>query len=184
MKRKLFLKKRLERKKNRSVLSKSASARSDEYVHWMGEAMRLARRAFDRGEVPVGALVVREGRVLGRGHNRRESTGDPTHHAEIEAIRKASRRMRSWRLDGAVLYVTLEPCAMCAGACVNARIAKVIYGCADPKAGYVETLGRVTADPRLNHRCEIQGGVCEEETAEILRRFFRERRRKKHARAK
>jgi tRNA(adenine34) deaminase len=142
----------------------------------MGEAVRLAQRAFDRGEVPVGAVVVRDGRVLGRGYNRRESTGDPTHHAEIEAIRRASRRVGGWRLDRAVLYVTLEPCAMCAGACVNARIGRIVYGCADPKAGYVETLGNVAADSRLNHRCAIQGGVLNMEASELLRRFFRTRR--------
>ncbi len=142
----------------------------------MREALRLAGRAGSRGEVPVGAIVVREGRVLGRGLNRRELTDDPTHHAEIEAIRKAARRAGDWRLDGSVLYVTLEPCAMCAGACVNARIGAIVYGCPDPKAGYVETLGSIASDSRLNHRCEIEGGVLATESEDLLRRFFRERR--------
>ena len=151
-------------------------AREDD-DRWMREALRLAERAFARGEVPVGAIVVREGAPLGRGHNRRESRQDPTHHAEIEALRRAARRAGGWRLDGAVLYVTLEPCAMCAGACVNARVSRIVYGCPDPKAGYAGTLGNVAADSRLNHRCQVQGGVREAEAAEILRRFFRERRR-------
>lgn len=144
----------------------------------MREALRLAERAFARGEVPVGAIVVRRGEVLGRGHNRRESRRDPTHHAEIEALRRAARRAGGWRLDGTVLYVTLEPCAMCAGACVNARVSRIVYGCPDPKAGYAGTLGNVATDSRLNHRCRVEGGVMEAESAEILRRFFRERRGK------
>ena len=150
----------------------------DDDARWMREALRLAERAAVRGEVPVGAVVVRDGRALGRGANRRESQADPTHHAEIEAIRKAAARAGTWRLDGGTLYVTLEPCAMCAGACVNARIARIVYGCADPKAGYVESLGAIASDARLNHRCALTGGVLGEESAEILRRFFRERRGK------
>jgi tRNA(adenine34) deaminase len=145
---------------------------------WMREALRLAGKAFAGGEVPVGSIVVRDGAALGRGHNRRESRRDPTHHAEIEALRKAARRGGGWRLDGATLYVTLEPCAMCAGACVNARVSRIVYGCPDPKAGYAGTLGNVATDSRLNHRCRVDGGVLEAESAEILRRFFRERRGK------
>ena len=144
----------------------------------MHEAMRLAGRAASRGEVPVGAVVVRGGRALGRGANRRESAADPTHHAEIEAIRRAAARAGTWRLEGSSLYVTLEPCAMCAGACVNARIERIVWGCADPKAGYVASLGAIASDPRLNHRCALTGGVLAEESAELLRRFFRERRGK------
>ena len=156
---------------------------ADDDERWMREALRLAARASDRGEVPVGAVVVRGGRVLGRGSNRRESAADPTHHAEIEAIRKAAARAGNWRLDGCSLYVTLEPCAMCAGACVNARIARIVYGCADPKAGYVATLGAIASDSRMNHRCALSGGVLGEESAELLRRFFRERRGKGAAKA-
>ena len=145
----------------------------------MREALRLAIRAASRGEVPVGALVVRGGRALGRGANRREAQADPTHHAEIEAIRKAARRSGTWRLDGAILYVTLEPCAMCAGAAVNSRIRRIVYGCPDPKAGYVASLGSIPTDVRLNHRCALTGGVLAAESAELLRRFFRERRGKR-----
>ena len=139
-------------------------------------ALRLARLAGRRGEVPVGAVVVRDGKVLGAGCNQRETKNDPVAHAEIQAIRRAARRIGSWRLDGCTLYVTMEPCAMCAGACVNARIAKIVYGCADPKAGYVSSLGAIASDARLNHRCEIVGDVLAGESAEELRGFFRARR--------
>ena len=142
----------------------------------MREAIRLAGRAAERGEVPVGAIVVDRGRVAGRGMNRREARADPTHHAEIEALRAAARSRGGWRLDGAVLYVTLEPCAMCAGACVNSRIERIVYGCADPKAGYAGTLGNIPADSRLNHRCTVEAGVLAGESAELLKQFFRERR--------
>jgi len=150
--------------------------RAEEDERWMREAIRLARRAGERGEVPVGAIVVDRGRVAGRGVNRRESRVDPTHHAEIEALRAAARARGGWRLDGAVLYVTLEPCAMCAGACVNGRIARIVYACPDPKAGYAGTLGNIPGDARLNHRFAVEGGVLAEESGELLRRFFRERR--------
>ena len=142
----------------------------------MRQAIRLARMAARGGEVPVGALVLRDGRILGAGCNQRETKHDPVAHAEIQAIRRASRRIGAWRLDGCVLYATMEPCAMCAGACVNARIARIVYGCADPKAGYVSSLGAIASDPRLNHRCQITGGVLAEEARELLRSFFRERR--------
>jgi len=142
----------------------------------MRRALRLARFGGRRGEVPVGAVILREGKIVGLGCNQRETKHDPVAHAEIQAIRRAARRMGSWRLEGCILYVTMEPCAMCAGACVNARIAKIIYGCADPKAGYVSSLGSIATDPRLNHRCEVVGGVLSEECSEVLRGFFRERR--------
>lgn len=144
----------------------------------MRRALTLAARAERLREVPVGAVVVKEGRIVGRGFNRREGRSDPLHHAELAAIRQASRSLKSWRLSGCVLYATLEPCAMCAGACVNARIARIVYGCADPKGGYVATLGSIASDPRLNHRCQVRGGVLESECAEILRRFFRAQRKK------
>jgi tRNA(adenine34) deaminase len=114
--------------------------------------------------------------MIGRGRNRREAFHDPTHHAEIEAIREAAGAEGTWRLDGATLYATLEPCPMCAGAAVNARLARVVFGCADPKAGYCGTLGNLPADERLNHRCEVAGGLLAEESAELLRLFFRARR--------
>jgi len=176
-KRKGFLKKS-KKKRKFIVPGKNLPIVSDPDARWMNEALRLARRAEVRGEVPVGAVVVRAGRVLGRGSNRRETRADPTHHAEIEALRRAAARSGSWRLDGGTLYVTLEPCAMCAGACVNARIARIVYGCADPKAGYVATLGSIATDARLNHRCELTGGILAAESADLLRRFFRERRGK------
>ena len=144
--------------------------------HFMKEALAFARIAFSEQEVPIGAVLVRENRMTGRGRNRREHLADPTHHAEIEAIREAAREARTWRLDGSTLYVTVEPCAMCAGAAVNARIKRIVYGCADPKAGYCGTLGDIPRDTRLNHRCEVEGGLLAEESAELLRLFFQARR--------
>jgi tRNA(adenine34) deaminase len=145
-------------------------------LHFMKEALAFARIAFSEQEVPIGAVLVRENRMVGRGRNRREHLADPTHHAEIEAIREAARAAGTWRLDGSTLYVTVEPCAMCAGAAVNARIARIVFGCADPKAGYCGTLGDVSRDARLNHRCEVEGGLLAEESAELLRLFFQARR--------
>ena len=143
---------------------------------FMKEALAFARIAFSEQEVPVGAVVVRDGRMVGRGRNRREALGDPTHHAEIEALREAAAAVGTWRLDGATLYATLEPCPMCAGAAVNARLARVVYGCADPKAGYCGSLANVPQDTRLNHNCEVDGGLLADASAEILRLFFRARR--------
>lgn len=145
---------------------------------FMKEALAFARIAFSEQEVPVGAVVVREGRMLGRGRNRREALSDPTHHAEIEAIREAASAAQSWRLEGAILYTTCEPCPMCAGAAVNARISRIVYGCADPKAGYCGSLGDIPRDPRLNHRCAVEGGLLSGEAAELLQLFFRARREK------
>ena len=143
---------------------------------FMREALAFARIAFSEKEVPVGAVVVREGRMIGRGRNRRESLADPTHHAEIEAIREAATAVGNWRLEGATLYATVEPCPMCAGAAVNARVARVVFGCPDPKAGYCGTLGNIPQDPRLNHRCEVEGGVLASEAADLMRLFFQARR--------
>jgi tRNA(adenine34) deaminase len=139
---------------------------------WMLEALELARAAAALGEVPIGALVVREGEVVGRGFNRRESDRDPLAHAEILAIREAARAVGGWRLAGCTLYVTLEPCPMCAGALVNARVDRLVYGAADPKAGYCGTLGNLVQDPRLNHRLAVTAGVLEDECAAVLRTFF------------
>jgi tRNA(adenine34) deaminase len=144
---------------------------------WMTEALAEARRAGEMGEVPVGAVVVREGEVIGRGLNRRETDRDPLAHAEILAIREAASRLGSWRLDRCTLYVTLEPCAMCAGALVNSRVERLVYGAADPKAGYCGTLGNLVQDPRLNHRLEVTAGVLESESAALLRGFFASLRR-------
>ncbi|MEA2736495.1 MAG: tRNA(adenine34) deaminase [Humisphaera sp.] len=145
---------------------------------WMREAIAEAQEALAAGEVPIGAVVVHEpsGRIIGRGHNRRENDHDPTAHAEILALREAAHAIGHWRLLDCVLVVTLEPCPMCAGAAVNARIPRLIYGCLDPKAGAVRTLFRLCDDERLNHRIEIEEGVLAEECAELLRSFFRAQR--------
>lgn len=145
---------------------------------WMMEALAEARRAADLGEVPIGAVVVRGGEILGRGHNRREIDGDPLAHAEILAIRDAASRMGGWRLTEATMYVTLEPCPMCAGALVNSRVQRLVYGAADPKAGYCGSLGNLVQDPRLNHRLEVTAGVLESESAALLRGFFSSLRRR------
>lgn len=139
----------------------------------MGVALDEARRAARAGEVPVGAVVVSAaGERLAAAHNRRESDRDPLAHAEVLAIREAARRTGSWRLEGATLYVTLEPCAMCAGALVLARVARLVYGAADAKAGYCGSLGDLVRDPRLNHRLEVVSGLLAEASGELLRSFF------------
>ncbi|HVE65903.1 MAG TPA: tRNA adenosine(34) deaminase TadA [Thermoanaerobaculia bacterium] len=140
------------------------------------EAIAFARIAYSEQEVPVGAVVVRDGHMIGRGRNRREALADPTHHAEIEAIREAAQAVGSWRLEGATLYATVEPCPMCAGAAVNARISRIVFGCADPKAGYCGTLGNIPEDPRLNHRAVVEGGLLAEECGDLMKLFFQARR--------
>ena len=138
----------------------------------MGEALIEAKRAEKRGEVPVGSVFVREGRIISRGHNLREAAQDPTAHAELIALRKAAARLGSWRLVGVTCYVTLEPCPMCAGALVNSRVERVVWGCSDPKAGAVETLYNLGTDERLNHRFEAVSGIRTEECAHLLSDFF------------
>jgi tRNA(adenine34) deaminase len=139
----------------------------------MSEALRLAREAAAEGEIPVGAVLLdREGTIVGRGRNRRES-GDPLGHAEILAIAEAARRIPGWRLDGTTMVVTLEPCAMCAGALVNARVERLVFGAYDPKAGFCGSLGNLVQDPRLNHRLQVEGGFMEEASRELLQQFFR-----------
>jgi len=145
----------------------------EEHRYWMSLALELADEAARRGEVPVGALVVRNGEVVGRGFNRREQTKDPLAHAELLALREAALATGHWRLDACDLYVTLEPCAMCAGATVNARLRRLVYGAKDPKAGAVETFYGIPTDPRLNHRVEVVSGVRAEECAAVLTDFFR-----------
>jgi tRNA(adenine34) deaminase len=142
----------------------------------MREALALAREAGERGEVPVGAVAVLEGRIVGRGANARESARDPTAHAELLAIQEAARTLGRWRLSGVTLVVTLEPCTMCAGAMVLARIDRLVYGAPDPKAGAVGSLMDLSQDPRLNHRFPVERGVLAEEAGELLRAFFRARR--------
>jgi tRNA(adenine34) deaminase len=138
---------------------------------WMRQAIAEAERAAALGEVPIGAVLVCDGEVLGRAHNRRELDRDPLAHAELLAIRQAAERVGGWRVGG-TMYVTLEPCAMCAGALVAARVGRLVYGAADPKAGYCGTLGNVVQDPRLNHRLEVTPGVLGEECGALLSGFF------------
>jgi tRNA(adenine34) deaminase len=139
---------------------------------WMHEALGLARMAAAAGDVPVGAVVVQAGEMIGRGHNRREADGDPLAHAELLAIREAASRLGGWRLTGCTLYATLEPCAMCAGALVNARVERLVFGARDPKAGFCGSLGNLVEDPRLNHRLEVVDGVLASDCGAMLRRFF------------
>jgi tRNA(adenine34) deaminase len=140
---------------------------------WMREALAEADSAALHEDVPVGCVVVADsGRELGRGHNAREKSADPTAHAEIIAIRAASATIGNWRLDGATVYVTLEPCAMCAGALVLSRVARLVFGCRDPKSGAVTSLFGIGQDARLNHRFEVVGDVLADECVERLRRFF------------
>lgn len=143
---------------------------------FMKQALDQAVRALDHEDVPVGAIIVQDGRIIGRGRNQREQLQDPTAHAEILAITAAAESIGHWRLEGCTLYVTLEPCPMCAGAIVQARIPRVVYAAADPKAGACHSLYEITHDERLNHRCETVGGVMAEPAAELLREFFRYRR--------
>jgi tRNA(adenine34) deaminase len=138
----------------------------------MREALAEAARAEALGEVPVGAVAVRDGVVIARGHNLRERSQDPTSHAELIAVRKTAARLASWRLTGVTIYVTLEPCPMCAGALVNARVDRVVWGCDDPKAGATRTLFAIGDDPRLNHRFEMVPGVLADECAGHLKAFF------------
>ena len=142
----------------------------------MALALEEARRAAAWGDVPVGAVVARGGEMLGRAGNQREHRSDPTAHAEILSLRQASEVLGSWRLDGCSLFVTLEPCAMCAGAMVLARIERLVFGATDPKAGFAGSLGDLVRDERLNHSLDVTSGVLEAECGEVLRAFFRERR--------
>jgi tRNA(adenine34) deaminase len=144
---------------------------------WMSIALEEARAAAALGDVPVGAVIVDGDRLLARGRNRRELDTDPTAHAEIVALREAARELGHWRVE-ATLYVTQEPCPMCAGAIVNARIKRLVFGCANPKAGAVQTLYAIPTDTRLNHRAEVLGGVRADECAQVLSEFFRELRGK------
>ena len=142
----------------------------------MEVALELARAAAEAGEVPVGAVCVLDGAIVGRGRNARESAHDPTAHAELLAIQDTARTLGRWRLTGVTLLVTLEPCAMCAGALVLARVDRLVIGASDPKAGAVGSLMDLSSDPRLNHRYPVERGLLAEESAELLRSFFRARR--------
>jgi tRNA(adenine34) deaminase len=145
---------------------------------WMRRALEAAHEAAGAGDVPVGAVVVAGGVALAVERNGREELSDPTAHAEVLALRTAARVLGRWRLDGATLYVTQEPCPMCAGALVNARIARLVYGCDNPKAGAVRTFYQIADDPRLNHRAEVTGGVLAAECGRVLSEFFQRLRQK------
>jgi tRNA(adenine34) deaminase len=139
---------------------------------FMGEAIEEANAAARLGEVPIGAVVVVDGRVIARGHNRRETRRDPIAHAEADVLRRAARTLGGWRLVGCTLYVTLEPCVMCAGAMVQARLPRLVYGAADPKAGAAGSVIDVLRDPRFNHTVEVVSGVRADECGALLREFF------------
>lgn len=149
-----------------------------DHQYWMQEAIREAKKAEAIREVPIGAVIVRDGVIIGRGHNTRESTHDPTAHAEIIAIRQASEAIGAWRLLNCTLYVTLEPCPMCAGAILQARLPLIVYGTPDPKAGCAGTLMNLLADSRFNHQTEVISGIEQEQCAELLTSFFRRLRQK------
>jgi len=148
----------------------------------MREALLEAEKACTLGEVPIGAVVVLAREIISRGHNLRETLNDATAHAEIIAMRKAAQKIGSWRLSGATLYCTVEPCAMCAGAIVQFRVKTLVYGAADPKAGAVDSVIDVVRHPRFNHGVEVISGIMEEECSDIIKRFFQELRREKYER--
>jgi tRNA(adenine34) deaminase len=153
-----------------------SETRADEF--WMEEALREAQRAEAAGEVPVGAVVVSDGQIVGRGYNRPISTSDPTAHAEILALREAGQRLGNYRLGGCNMYVTVEPCGMCAGAIVHARIRRLVYGADDPKSGAIVSTMRILDNPALNHQVQVASGVLAGRCMEQVQGFFRERRGK------
>jgi tRNA(adenine34) deaminase len=149
---------------------------ADQDERFMRVAIREAIAAEEEGDVPIGAVIVKDGQIVGKAHNQREILQDPTAHAEMIALTQAAEKMGSWRLEGCTIYVTLEPCPMCAGALVLGRVARLVYGCDDPKAGACGTLYDIVRDARLNHRLEVRKGVLAEDCAALLSGFFRRRR--------
>lgn len=147
-------------------------------VYFMKIALKEAEKAFQEDEVPVGAVAVKEGKIIARARNKREKKGDPTAHAEIELLRRVAKRLGGWRLKGVTIYATLEPCPMCAGALVLARIDRLVYGASDEKMGAVSSLFKIANDDRLNHRISITEGVLAEESGQLLKRFFEIKRKK------
>lgn len=145
-----------------------------QYQQWMQAALDLARRAMEIGEVPIGAIIVKNNEIIGQGYNRREVDHDPLGHAELMAIKQASHHLGAWRLSNCALFVTLEPCPMCAGAIVQARMSELIYAAHDPKAGYAGSLANILQDDRLNHQVKITTGILEQESSLLLKRFFRQ----------
>jgi tRNA(adenine34) deaminase len=168
---------------DRTPPGSTASLPPERDSEWMREALRLAASAAHMGEVPVGALVVSEGRIVGRGFNAPISRHDPSAHAEIQALRDAAQALGNYRLAGCTIYVTLEPCAMCAGAIMHARLARVVFGARDPKTGACGSVIDLFAERRLNHHASVQGGVLEADCGEALSNFFRDRRAAKDASA-
>lgn len=146
---------------------------------WMGLAIREAQQAYEIGEVPVGAVIILDNQIIGKGHNQAEKLKDPTAHAEMLAISAGCESIGDWRLENAIMYSTLEPCSMCAGAAVLARIKKIVFGASDPKFGACGSIFNIPVDPRLNHRIELQGGIMAPEIAAMMRDFFREIRQSK-----
>ena len=143
---------------------------------WMAEALREAELAASEGEIPVGCVIVRDGQLVARGHNLREQTGDPTAHAEVVAIRRAAQALGCWKLSSCTMYVTLEPCPMCAGAISQARVSRLIYGAGDPAYGCAGSVYRIPEDPAFNHFCICDGGVLEADCRALLERFFQNQR--------
>lgn len=141
------------------------------------KALKEAEKAFKKDEVPVGAVIVCNGKIISRAHNLKEQKNDPTKHAELIAISRAVKKLKRWRLDDCTLYVTLEPCVMCAGALINARINRLVYGATDPKAGAIESLYNIASDRRLNHQVRVTSGILQKECSDILKSFFKNKRR-------
>ena len=156
------------------------SRRDPDDTRFLEQALRLARRAAREGEIPIGAVLVKNGLPVGRGYNRPIAAVDPTAHAEIIALRNGARRLGNYRLTGTTLYVTLEPCLMCMGALIHARIERLVYGATDPKVGAVSVAGKLSGAGALNHRLKITAGVCEDECRTLLRGYFRSRRADGH----
>ena len=150
-----------------------------EDVRYMKEAVRQAKKAYALGETPIGCVIVHEGKIIGRGYNRRNTDKSPLAHAEISAIKKAAKKLGDWRIEECTLYVTLEPCQMCAGAIVQARIPRVVIGCMNPKAGCAGSIVNLLQMERFNHQADVRRGVLEEECSQMMKQFFRELRERK-----
>ena len=146
------------------------------HERWMSEAIRLAQIAYEKDEIPVGAIVIKDNKIIGRGYNQREILKDPTAHAEILAITAAANNLSDWRLDGCTLYVTKEPCAMCAGAIINSRIDIVIFGCYDAERGYCGSIADLCGDPSLKNYITVRGGICEARCLSLIQDFFKTKR--------
>lgn len=151
----------------------------DENIKFMKEALKEAKRSYQKDEIPVGAVIVKEGKIIARGHNIKETKTDPTKHAEIIAIQKASKKLQTWRLSGCTMYVTLEPCSMCAGSLIQARIDKVVIGTMDEKTGACGSVLNLLSDYKFNHTVQVETGIMQEECKKILQQFFKELRARK-----